>query len=220
MVVFDMAGTTVDEDNLVYKTVLTAIRRAGYETDLATVLTHGAGKEKLRAIQDTLRVITAGPEAKAAAPAIHADFRELLTDAYARAGVRPQAGAERVFRALRERGICVVLNTGYDRATADTLLRKLGWAPTDLIDLVVTAGDVETGRPGPEMIHYAMRRMDIADAGRVVKIGDSVIDIEEGRNANCGLVVGITTGAHTEEQLRQAAPDAIVDSLEALLSMW
>ena len=31
LVVFDMAGTTVDEDNVVYKTVRTAINFAGYD---------------------------------------------------------------------------------------------------------------------------------------------------------------------------------------------
>ena len=46
LVVFDMAGTTVDEDNVVYKTVRDAINAAGYEFSLEQVLTHGAGKEK------------------------------------------------------------------------------------------------------------------------------------------------------------------------------
>ncbi|WP_200890708.1 hypothetical protein [Pedobacter lusitanus] len=46
MVVFDMAGTTVNENNLVYKTLRNAINNAGFEFSLEEVLAEGAGKEK------------------------------------------------------------------------------------------------------------------------------------------------------------------------------
>ncbi len=49
MIVFDMAGTTVDEQNVVYKTLQKAINREGYEFTLEQVLEQGAGKEKLKA---------------------------------------------------------------------------------------------------------------------------------------------------------------------------
>ena len=54
MVVFDMAGTTVDEQNVVYKTLHKAIVNYGIETSLETVLEFGAGKEKHQAIKDIL----------------------------------------------------------------------------------------------------------------------------------------------------------------------
>ncbi|MEY4134956.1 MAG: hypothetical protein RL386_1306, partial [Bacteroidota bacterium] len=56
----------------------------------------------------------------------------------------------------------------------------------------------------------------ITDPGEVAKVGDAVADIEEGRNAGCGLVLGITTGAHTHDQLRAARPDRIIASLAEL----
>ena len=54
LIVFDMAGTTVDEDNVVYKTVRAAINAAGYDFTQDQVQTHGAGKEKSQAIRDVL----------------------------------------------------------------------------------------------------------------------------------------------------------------------
>ena len=54
LVVFDMAGTTVDEDNVVYKTVREAINSHGYEFTLEQVLDAGSGKEKSQAIRDVL----------------------------------------------------------------------------------------------------------------------------------------------------------------------
>ena len=46
LVVFDMAGTTVDEQNVVYKTLQKAINHGGIPVTLEDVLETGAGKEK------------------------------------------------------------------------------------------------------------------------------------------------------------------------------
>jgi phosphoglycolate phosphatase-like HAD superfamily hydrolase len=69
------------------------------------------------------------------------------------------------------------------------------------------------------MIYWVQQKPKVPVAGRVVKVGDSIIDIEEGRCANCGWVVGITTGAHTRGQLESAKPDAVIDSVGELLSL-
>ncbi len=53
MVVFDMAGTTVNENNVVYKTLHNAINEAGFPVSLQEVLAEGAGKEKLQAVSKT-----------------------------------------------------------------------------------------------------------------------------------------------------------------------
>jgi phosphoglycolate phosphatase-like HAD superfamily hydrolase len=63
----------------------------------------------------------------------------------------------------------------------------------------------------------AMTRFGIEKAADVAKVGDSIIDIEEGKNAGCSLTIGITTGAHTFEQLQQAKPDHIINNLLELL---
>ncbi len=54
MIVFDMAGTAIDENNVVYKTLQKAINETGYDFTLDQVLAEGAGKEKLQAIKDIL----------------------------------------------------------------------------------------------------------------------------------------------------------------------
>jgi phosphoglycolate phosphatase-like HAD superfamily hydrolase len=69
------------------------------------------------------------------------------------------------------------------------------------------------------MIQLAMEVFDLSNATEVVKVGDSIIDIEEGKNAGCKLSVGITTGAHTREQLKTANPDYIIDDLLELLPL-
>lgn len=218
MVVFDMAGTVVDEDNAVYKTVHRAIAAAGFEVDYPTVLFHAAGKEKLQAIRDVLAHLAGQPAPEDVAQAVFADFKIMLDEVYRAGDFRAQPGAESVFQKLQAEGVKVVLNTGYSRAVADLLLEKLGWLGSPLIDLVLTADDVQRGRPHPDMIQLAMRKLGIRDAASVAKIGDSAIDIEEGRNAGCGLTFGITTGAHTAVQLAAAAPTAVLGHLEEMLA--
>jgi phosphonatase-like hydrolase len=217
-VVFDMAGTTVNEDNIVYKTLQAALNHFNVPVDLNHVLLHGAGKEKFQAIKD---IISNSPYTLDETGQLEAFnyFLAQLDIAYLNFDVTPMPGAEQVFAALKQSGIKVVLNTGYNRATAENLLGKLGWAEEQQIDLLVTASDVLHNRPMPDMIFYAKDKLHIEDAKHMVKIGDSCIDIEEGKNAGCLLNIGITTGAQTEIQLMEAKPDYIVHSLTEMLEI-
>ena len=218
LVVFDMAGTVVDEQNVVYKTLQKAINQAGIPVTLEQVLADGAGKEKKAAITDIVAIHAPGQTPEA----IESMFRYFLAEldtAYDELDVIPIKGAEEVFQTLLENGIYVVLNTGYKRATAEKLIKKLGWVIGEDFDELVTASDVLHARPEPDMILLAMEKTEITDPSEVLKIGDSAIDIEEGRNAGCGVTVGITTGAQTREQLTAAAPDHIIDSLQELIAL-
>jgi phosphonatase-like hydrolase len=217
-VVFDMAGTTVNEDNLVYKTLQAALNHFNVPVDLNHVLLHGAGKEKFQAIKD---IISNSPYELEETEQLEVFkyFLAQLDIAYTNFDVTPMPGAEQVFAALKQAGIKVVLNTGYNRATAENLLGQLGWVEGQQIDLLVTASDVPHNRPMPDMILYAKDKLYIADTKQMVKIGDSCIDIEEGKNAGCLLNIGITTGAQTETQLMEAKPDYIVHSLSEMLEI-
>ena len=216
MVVFDMAGTTVNEDNVVYKTLQKAISSHGIAVDLKEVLEHGAGKEKLQAIQDIAALHGHSP---AFAKAVYEDFKPALKTAYKNLKVSAFHGVEETFKILRAHNVQIVLNTGYDKKTAQGLIKKLGWSISEEYDLLVTANDVEKSRPEPDMIFFAMEQLNIANAAQVVKIGDSVVDIKEGKNAGCGLSIGITTGAQTHDQLKAAEPDYILDHIAQLTGL-
>ncbi|WDQ19250.1 phosphonatase-like hydrolase [Rhodopirellula sp. P2] len=218
LVVFDMAGTTVDENNVVYKTVRQAINAAGYNFTQEQVQSAGAGKEKSQAIRDVL-ALDGNDHPDTEVQSIFADFRSRLVEAYDSLDVTEQPGASETFRELHARGIKVVLNTGYDRSTAEKLVHKIGWGIGQDFDALVTASDVETGRPGPDMIYLAMALTRVTDASAVVKVGDSRIDIEEGQNANCGMALGITTGAQPETELLQSNPTAVIHHLRELLQL-
>tara|TARA_R110002096_G_scaffold75658_1_gene178649 strand:- start:72 stop:764 length:693 start_codon:yes stop_codon:yes gene_type:complete len=216
LVVLDMAGTTVDEDNVVYKTVQKVINDKGFNVSLEEVLAHGAGKEKHQAITDVLKACTTSTDIASIASKAFANFKPTLKLTYEQLEVKTFPGVKEMMEGLRSKGVFVVLNTGYDRKTALSLLLKLGWETGKDIDGLVTADDVLNGRPQPDMIYKAMKICGITESQEVLKAGDSTIDIEEGKNANCGLTIGVLTGAQNEKQLKTAHPDYILPSLASL----
>lgn len=212
MVVFDMAGTTVDEGNVVYRTLHKAIEKKCPGISFEDVLKWGAGKEKLQAIRETIIGTNSVLDEQSIQEAFQ-DFLVLLEEAYEHLIVVPTNNTERLFKELRDMGIKVVLNTGYNAKTANSLIQKLNWTEGQHFDLLVTSSDVKNNRPKPDMILFAMDKLNIKDAATVIKVGDSTIDIEEGRNAGCKLNIGVTTGAHDKAELMTANPDYIFDNI-------
>lgn len=123
LAVFDMAGTTVDEGNVVYKTVQKSLAEAGHQFTLEKVLEYGAGKEKHQAIKDILatKSILTGSEK------IFQNFRVKLDLAYEQLSVVSFPGVEKLIHRLRQQNVKVALNTGYSKKVALSLLNKLSW---------------------------------------------------------------------------------------------
>lgn len=214
LAVFDMAGTVVNEDNVVYKTLQKAINKNGYDLSLDFVLEHGAGKEKHQAIKDILKAI--GKSEEEPSQPIFEDFQLMLDQAYENLQVGSFEGVEETLLFLKKNGIKVAFNTGYNKKIASLLLKKMNWKQGEQYDVLVTADDAKNGRPAPDMILEAMQQLVVIEASKVLKAGDSIIDIEEGKNAKCGVTVGVTTGAHTKDQLASANPTYVLESLTHL----
>ncbi|MGA3215143.1 MAG: phosphonoacetaldehyde hydrolase [Acidimicrobiales bacterium] len=95
--------------------------------------------------------------------------------------------------ALRGRGMAIASTTGYPREVMDVVLRvakEQGYEP----DVTVCAGDTPAGRPGPFMALQALIKLSISPVEAVVKIGDTVVDIEEGLNGGMWSVGVAVTG--------------------------
>lgn len=222
--VFDMAGTTVNEDNLVYKTVRDSINQSLRSADhsdkqvnLDLCLEYGAGKEKSKAIYDILNTLEfSDAEIESLTSTAFATFKDSLATAYNQDTLAEFEGMSDLFEQLKNNGRHVVLNTGYDSKTANKILTILGWSVGSQVDALVTANDVDNGRPAPDMITLAMKQFNIEDSQLVLKAGDSGIDIEEGQNAGCGLVLGVLSGAQNEQQLAKYQPDVILNKLTDL----
>ena len=187
MIVFDMAGTTVEDvDNAVASRLCEALGAAGAEVPIRMV-------DPVMGIPKPIAIRALLGEARGVAPdeaevkAVHSDFQARIVDHYRHAPhVREMPGASAVFEHLRRCGVRVTLDTGFDRRTLDTIVERLGWA--GLVDDAIASDQVVRGRPDPEMIHVLMRRAAVADPALVAKVGDSVSDLEQGTAAACGFV--------------------------------
>lgn len=219
LVVFDMAGTTVNENNLVYKTVQKVINQEGFSISLDEVLQHGAGKEKHKAITDVLTACTTNIDIATIADKAFGNFKTTLETAYDEAQISTFDGMQDFFDTLRKHDIKIVLNTGYDSKTANKLLEKLNWKVGNQIDALITSDDVINGRPNPDMIQMAMAKFGITDPAQVLKAGDSEIDIMEGKNSGCAITVGVLSGAQNREQLQVANPDYILNNVMEIESI-
>ncbi len=214
LVVFDMAGTTVRDDDMVLECFVAAAEYAGLRAT-RDELNARMGTSKL-AVFDELskRQLGPGPAADAMRDRGYDAFRRVLEGAYERAGVEPIDGAERVFGWLRDHGARVALNTGFYRRVTDILVDRLGWR--SVVDTVVCVDDVREGRPAPYMIHEAMQRCGVHGVDEVVAVGDTPSDMLAGRNAGARAVVGVTSGAHTAATLRRYPSTHVIESVREL----
>jgi phosphonoacetaldehyde hydrolase len=102
-------------------------------------------------------------------------------------------GVVETIAVLRERGLAIASTTGYPREVMEVVARvasQQGYEP----DAIVCAGDTPAGRPGPFMALQALIQLSISPVQAVVKIGDTVVDIEEGLNGGMWSVGVAVTG--------------------------
>jgi phosphonatase-like hydrolase len=216
LVVFDLAGTTVHDGDAVQSSFRAALAARGIDADAAEVnALMGLPKpEAIRILLERFGRPSGVPASAEGIDAIHEDFTRRMRHYYATdPAVHEIPGAGAAFAALRRAGIKVGLNTGFFRPIADVLLARLGWRSPAVIDADVTSDEVPRGRPHPDMIRHLMTRLGVREARRVAKVGDTGADLEEGANAGCAVVVGVTTGSWSRDQLQVCPHTHILGSV-------
>jgi len=214
LVVFDMAGTTVEDNNNVHDALIKGFETYSYPITLADansvmgipkpVAIRQLLEEKFKIKENTGELVTK----------IHTVFLQYMIDFYKTdPSVKAKKNAEVTFAALKEKGIKVCLDTGFSRDITDTILERLNWKGTGVIDHSITSDEVNNGRPYPDMILKAMKDLNIIDADEVAKVGDTASDMQEGMAAKCKYVIGITTGAFTRAELEKEAHTHLINDL-------
>ncbi len=94
---------------------------------------------------------------------------------------------------LKNQGLKIGSTTGYTQEMMDIVTagaKEKGYQP----DYYTTPSSFPAGRPAPYMIYHNMLTLKEEDTDCVVKIGDTISDIKEGRNAKV-WTVGILKGS-------------------------
>jgi len=210
LVVFDWAGTVVDHGSIApIAALVAAFDELGLDLSEAEARKPmGLNKrDHIAAILNSPVVVDqwtsafGKPPTQADGDALYERFLPLQAQtALGRTAVIP--GVVECTRELRKRGIKMGTTTGYPTAigapVADAA-RAQGFEP----DHCVFPDEVSAGRPAPWMIFRNMEHACVDSPAAVLKVGDTVPDIEEGRSAACWSV-GITeTGSEIGMDLHE-----------------
>jgi phosphonatase-like hydrolase len=194
LVVFDMAGTTIDVGDEVAEIFRATLARWSVPVT-AEQIAEVRGASKRQAIADLLS--RHAPERVSDLDEIHSSFRAALTGAASRFRLYP--GADDTMRACKAHGIRVALNTGFDRSVAGAVLEAVGWA--GITDALVCGDEVPLGRPAPYLIFRAMERTGVTSVHAVANVGDTALDLRAGFNAGVKINIGVCSGAHSRDRL-------------------
>ncbi len=219
LVVFDLAGTTVHDDQDVPRVLQNSLQRF----DVAISLKEAAkvmGIPKPVAIRQlAIEKGVADPDDKWIDKVHQVFIKEMIHFYESDASVREKEGVSKTFMKLKSRGIKIAVDTGFSREITIPLLQRMGWEKNDLLDFSVTSDEVPRGRPFPDMIFKSMALTGVREVSHVAKVGDTASDMEEGTAAGCRWVIGVTSGAYTREELTKEKHTHLVHSIPEILSI-
>jgi len=220
LVVCDLAGTTIKDNQDVHKALQRAMAKFGIKISLDEA-NEVMGLPKPIAIRDLL-------EGKINHHEITEDFINTIHEEFVTEMIwfyendqqfSEKEGVSATFEKLKQNGIRVVVDTGFDRKITNAILRRTGWLGNGLIDASVTSDEVINGRPYPDLIYKAMKLTGITNVEHVAKIGDTRSDLLEGNSAGCGLVIGVTSGAFPVEKLQQEKHSYLIGQFPELVQI-
>lgn len=224
-IVFDWAGTTVDFGSRAPAIVFQAIfSQRGIE------ITQAQAREPMgMAKRDHIEAISEMPEVAAAwqetfgsvcsdqdIDAMYADFLPLQKETLKHHSNVIDGVVESV-RVCRERGLKIGSSTGYTHELMDVvtpLAAAQGYEP----DTVLCSEDAHRGRPAPFLLFEAAKRLDVFPLWHFVKVDDTVVGIEAGRNAGC-WTIGVTRTGNavglSEDELSALSGDEVRQRCDA-----
>lgn len=126
---------------------------------------------------------------------------------------RPLGDLGALFRTLRRRGAGVAIATMDDREPTKATLDHLGLARW--VDALVCGDDGLPPKPAPDMVWAVCHQVGEPPPSAVV-VGDSVADVEMGRRAGVGLIVGVLSGV-TPEAVLTRHTDVVLESVAGLV---
>lgn len=126
----------------------------------------------------------------------------------------PNDGVGDLFSFLKSIGTKIGLGTGMERELLNHILTKVKW-DINSFDYVSCGDDFDFQRPMPDMILGMMKKFDVTNRNEVMKVGDTVMDIREGKNAFV-KTCAVLSGTQSEDVLLNEEPDVLVESLVLL----
>jgi phosphonoacetaldehyde hydrolase len=208
-VLFDFMGTTANEKDttVIHQCFVKAFRHHGVEV-ADELIKANRGKDKKEIVSSILQQYNQPSDM---VPAILDSFNTLLINSLD--NFVPNKDTQEVMRFLKEKKIIAGLGTGFPRDVFELIFNQLGWADIGF-DYIGIAEETGRGRPHPDMIIDMLKKFRLEKVD-LLKVGDTVADILEGKNAGV-KTVAILAGTQDENELRKHSPDFIIHELADL----
>ena len=202
-VLFDLDGTLVDAFTTIHRAYCHTLPQFGFPAPTAEQVRRAVGGGLENAMG---RFVP--PELVAEACRVHVAFTEKIQ--LEDPTVYP--GGRELVAALHARGAKTAVLTNKIGEHARAVLAHLGLSPQ--LDLVLGARDCPWRKPAAEFTAEALRRLG-SETATACLIGDSPFDLATARNAGLPCYC-VTTGTHSEADLRAAGAAAIYPDLHIL----
>ena len=206
-VLFDLDGTLIEHLPAIHRCYVHTLPQLGYPAPSYDEVKRAIGGGLPRAM---LRFVLADRVDEALA--IYRPYWDatMLDD------VTLMPGASSLLVKLRERGVQCGVFTNKHGPSARRICEHL--KVEALLDDVVGAGDTEWLKPEPKFAAWTLERLG-ARASSTCLVGDSPFDVQAALSAGLAFA-GVTTGTHTEAQLREAGATDVFAGMEALAGAW
>lgn len=139
--------------------------------------------------------------------------KERYYRAAAARGVALLPGALQLLSSFAERGIPQAIGSSAPRANLELILDLT--SSRKFFQGIVAMEDTQRGKPDPQVFCVAADRLKI-EPSRCIVFEDAIAGVEAAKAGDMKCVAVRFVGHHSEESLRKAGADLVVDSLEDL----
>jgi beta-phosphoglucomutase len=204
-VIWDVDGTLIDTAELHFRAWEELAKRLGKKftrEDFATTF----GRRNPEIIHQVF-----GPDLSDRRVAELGEEKEEIYRVAARKGIQLLPGVHSLLESLRQAGWAQAIGSSAPKANLDLILQMTGIER--FFDAIISMEDTDRGKPDPQVFLLAADRLEIEPARSVV-IEDAVAGIEAARRAGMKSIAVRFVGHHSEESLRKAGADIVIDGLE------
>ena len=205
--ILDFDGTLGDTTALIVRTTQAAIRELGLPER----------SDEQCAAMIGLRLVEIPPvlfpEHEVDRELYAATYRRIFNEFNTEGAVELYPHVMERLKEMKKRGIILTIASSRSNASLTEYINNLGLAST--ITYILGANDVKEGKPNPEAVLKTLEAHGIP-ADEAIVVGDTVFDIDMGRNAGV-KTCGVTYGNGSRESLSNA--DWTIDDFSQLLEL-
>ena len=211
-VLFDLDGTLIDSIESYYRIVEIVLEKMKFPKVPRQTILKAAQNDEFN--WDMVLPDVPGQTREKTAKKAWQMIEKIYPDMFLK-NVRPFPDTGNVLRQLHDCNIRIGIVTSTLQKNMNDKMKILDQTGvSDLIDVVICAGDTERKKPFPDPLILCSDRMGL-ESGRCIYVGDMGIDISAGRAAGM-KTIGVVTGFETRQDLAKNKPDAIIDSISDL----